>query len=310
MSCLALGVVAQAADISLTIGGARPGGEKVALLVGGGCDDDRDNFETEFNQWGDFLEARGWDVRGWVDPSKHTHLTHVQPLEWRGVLTELENLSGEAPSQVLVVLISHGNYKDAEHGICAERETYYPVLDLAIPLDALERAGVQTAVIDMSCYSAYSVEELQQHASCVMSATGKESGNSIITRAVARNLAQLPTLQGTPSVEDVWFSVLEASIGKNRQLAGISSSIPLAYIHYSSWGKEEKLLPFNREDTRKFFENEKAVFSKVFSEPTLKGISDYLKGGNFQADSVGVLGVRYLQVTPQAELRACAKFYL
>ena len=298
ISYLAVSMTAQAADISLAIGGVRPAAEKVALLVGGGCDGDLGNFVTEFNAWGEFLEARGWQVRGWVEPTKHTRLSNVQPLEWRGVLTELENLSREAPSQVLVVLVSHGNYKDRKHGVCAEREIYRPVADLAGPLEALQEAGVQTAVIDMSGYSSYSVEELQRHAMCVVSMAGKQPGS---------RLAAFAGLQEPPSAEAIWFAVLDVP---HPHLPLISGAESFSYVHHGNWGSEkEKMTPFNKESAQRFFEEEKAMFTDVFSAPTLQGISDYLKGGGFKPDSVGVLGVRYLQAEPQRELRACANFY-
>ncbi|MBO4674803.1 MAG: hypothetical protein J5601_01785, partial [Elusimicrobiaceae bacterium] len=133
---------------------------KQAFLIGGGCDTFRNNFIDEFNGWNDFLESHGWEVSGFIDSSKQTKVSHVQDLDWENFKNTLDRLANNKhlPKQVLVSIITHGNYEEDQHGICVGKDKYEPIAELAPILNKLQMKGIQVAVIDMSCHSGYSIQ--------------------------------------------------------------------------------------------------------------------------------------------------------
>lgn len=279
---------------------------KVAFLVGGSCDL-ADNFITEFNAWNRFLTERKWQVRGFVDSSKKTEIASARPFAWEDFVREAENLSVNQLEQVLILIITHGNNKGV-HGVCAQDGSYHPVTDLRPALRRLTQNGVQTAVIDMSCYSGYSIGLLENVSSCVMSMAGKQSGSGSITSAVAENLFSLPTVSEQASVEDVWFNVVNHSVKKLRQIPLISGhSLPVRY-----GGSFVEDLVFSQNDLSKwklFYNENVTLFTHLFSQEACSGIGEFFSSGKFRASNIGVLGVLYLNAHPNPKDRPCANFY-
>lgn len=274
--------------------------QKMAFLVGGSGDELRGggNFTTDFNEWNSFLRSHGWTVHGFVDSSKKTQLEHVQNFDWEKFKNSLESLAQNPPKQVLIAIFTHGNYEEGQHTIATEGEKWKPIKELEPLLAELRHQGAQVALIDGSCYSGYSVEELEKSGACVMSMAGKQDGRASITEAVSQGLPSMPKIGKKPSVEDVWFSVLENSNVRLTQKPPISAfKIPI-YL-----SKEQ------REDLNVFFQKEGKLFQKMFSDKSLKGIEEYLKSGRYVANSMGILGVLYLKQLPARESRPCANFY-
>lgn len=272
--------------------------DKVAFLIGGGCDEFFDNFTKDFNHWNTFLTNKGWNVRGFIDSSKTTEIKAVQPFQWDDFLTALNNLPQETPIQVLIIILSHGKQENGKHFICAQDNTWQKISDLTDPLNILLQNNIQVAIIDASCYSAHSVGELQNHTSCIMSMAGKAPGTGAITIKVAENLENTPFLGDKLSVEDIWFSVLEFSNQRLRQIPAIS-------LFPAPAGQE--IFP-NKQD-KPFFEENRDLFNGIFSEQSIQGVEEYFGNNFFKANSMGIIGVQYLRKFPARETRPCAQFY-
>lgn len=284
--------------------GAAPFYQKEAFLIGGGCDtiNGGANFIVEFNEWSHFLEEKGWHVQGFIDPSKQPQLNNVVEADWSAFKDTLKNLAyNRAPQQLLIGMISHGNYKQGKHGICINN-TYEPIRELYPILKELTDEGVQIAVIDMSCFSAYTAIELKDAVSCVVSMAGPEEGTGVISEAVAKNLHTLPFLGENPSLEDVWFSVLEHSNKKLRQIPQITG-LPVFYTQ-----EVEKKARTDAKDNYISVLNAN-ILEKVFSEDTIQGIETYFVDKIFWAKQCGILGVMYLNKLPNRQERPCANFY-
>ena len=274
--------------------------QKMAFLVGGSGDELRigDNFTTDFNEWNGFLRSHGWNVYGFVDSSKKTELEYVQNFDWEKFKDRLKSLAQNPPKQVLIAIFTHGNYEHGQHTIATESVPWAPIKELKTLLAELRMQGSQVALIDASCYSGYSVQELEETGACIMSMAGKEEGTAAITEPVARGLSSMPQMGKRPSVEDVWFSVLENSNARLTQKPQISAFwIPIFLC-------EEE-----RENLKVFFQKEEKLFKRMFSAKSLSGIEEYLESGNYIANSMGVLGVLYLKKLPVRESRPCANFY-
>ena len=277
---------------------------KKAFLIGGGCDEGRDNFTTEFNEWNNFLESYGWEVRGFIDDNKQTAVSHVEDLDWENFKNTLNGLADNPPKQVLVGIITHGNYADMGHGICVGENKYESVAELAPIFHKLQAKGIQVGVIDMSCHSGYSVRELAGAASCVVSMAGEEVGSGSITSSVAMGLSSLPTLGDSASMEDVWFSVLENSNKRLRQVPQITG-----FPEFSIHGVNAIARTDTRDKYLPILDATPNVLERVFSENTMRGIEDYFIKKAFFANHHGILGVMYLNELPNRQDRPCANFY-
>lgn len=311
---------------------ALPGGPeaKQAFLVGGSCDEYRNNFTNEFNAWNNFLSSKKWQVHGFIDEAKKTEVVDVKPFIWKDFLVALQQVRNEPVKQVLIVISTHGNNKKEIHGICDQSGHYHDIRDLNPILQQLKEHSVQTAVIDSSCYSGFSVSAIGDNASCVMSMAGKNIGSGSINEPVAKGLRTMPTLAQKASVEDVWFSVLNQSV---KQLAHVPriTGMP-AIVHWVPvHGALAKYFFSNRrafplestarrweqmsvsaealESGRQFFAKNMALFERLFSPQALAGISAYLQDGHFVAISSPAASVFYLQTHPKRKDRPCANFY-
>ena len=304
--------------------------DKQAFLVGGSCDEGRNNFTGEFNAWNDFLSSKKWQVHGFIDEAKKTEVADVKPFVWKDFLAALKQVGNGPVKRVLIVISTHGNNENGMHGVCDQSGHYHNIQDLNPILQQLKAHAVQTAVIDGSCYSGFSVSAIGDNASCVMSMAGKHVGSGYITEPVAKGLRTMPTLAKKASVEDVWFSVLNHSV---KQLAHVPLITGMPNIvHWvptpgalarrlfpnikdfptesiSSRWEQMSVTIAELESGRQFFAKNAAWFERVFSPQALEGISAYLKDGRFMAISSPAASVFYLQAHPKRKDRPCANFY-
>ncbi|MBR3604299.1 MAG: hypothetical protein IKL48_06490 [Elusimicrobiaceae bacterium] len=282
---------------------AQVNNKKEAFLIGGGCDFTEDNFVTEFNEWHSFLKDYGWHVQTFLDPARKTDIDHVMDFDWDTFKERLSSLARRevVPEQVFLGIITHGKIGADGHQICVGNHEYKPIKELGHILTRLQEKGTKVAVVDMSCYSAYSVLELLGSASCVMSMAGREVATGAITKAVASGLSSLPFLEERPSVEDVYFSVLENSNKRMRQLPEITSFASLNTVFVEQVA--------NYKSVRTFFEEEKPLLEHLFSPYTIKGIEEFFRSGRFIANSHGILALMYLTKFPDRQDRPCANFY-
>ena len=156
----------------------------------------------------------------------------------------------------------------------------------------------------MSCHSGYSVRELAGAASCVVSMAGGEMGTGSITKSVAMGLPSLPILADAASMEDIWFSVLENSNKKLRQVPQITG-----FPVFSIYNIEEIARIDTRDKYISILDASPNILERVFSENTMQGIEEYFIERKFLANNHGILGVMYLNKLPNRQDRPCANFY-
>ncbi|MBI3543498.1 MAG: hypothetical protein HY075_09525 [Deltaproteobacteria bacterium] len=161
-----------------------------ALVVGGGCEE-KDAHNTSDGEYGDktgaskghynlfrpefetayhALSSNGWDTTVQYDSSAwEKPVPGAVASNKKAFFAALEREIANPGEQFLLAISSHGS--PAPHFFCLGDGTYMYVKDIAPYLKRLKDKGVKVAVLDGSCYSGNTPDDLASLGVCTMSGT-------------------------------------------------------------------------------------------------------------------------------------------
>ncbi len=172
-----------------------------ALIIGGGCEDDRSRFcqRSNDNTFPSYCEPplmsgnarynlfrphidfarqalvrNGWRTRiQYANSSWDSPWPNTIPFTRGQLFNALEEEITARPSKFVLNIETHG--ASNPHAICLGDGTMLPVGELYPFLERLRNGGTQVAVIDSSCYSGASVNEFSALDICTVSGTGEST---------------------------------------------------------------------------------------------------------------------------------------